>query len=258
MLFRSSQPSPGHTAIDIGFVDRWQSIDNAAFRPTALNREALIREVYTFVGSGDHGGLYEWLKRVVLSCRFIQSGGDLTNIAITTMAMVIKMIEPEEVCEPTPVLTMDLYLVAVKSVEFFINVAGMLLIGWNLKQFQGKSYAVPENLIQLTMDGRKVDGVNGTVVPFAPTLEPAENTDPTITEKASQCPTHGIHELSLECQECCNRRSFILKTVKMTLIKEGKLPMKDDGEKTVMVYAKMASTPDNVKSFPTTQVVGRK
>ena len=110
----NSQPSPGHTAIDIGFVDRWQSIDNAAFRPTALNREALIREVYTFVGSGDHGGLYEWLKRVVLSCRFIQSGGDLTNIAIATMAMVLKIVEPEEVCFATPSATKDVYLKAVK------------------------------------------------------------------------------------------------------------------------------------------------
>ena len=60
--------------------------------------------MYEFIdlSEQDAGAMYEWLKNLIISCRYITPGEDtFREIKIKTIAMLRKMLDPDSICGET-------------------------------------------------------------------------------------------------------------------------------------------------------------
>ena len=83
------------------------------------------------IADRDLGALYEWLKNVIISCRFIVPGNDsFREIKLKTIAMLRKMLAPDGVCGVNVAETVAYRSLAKHCSYLFANVAVELICQW--------------------------------------------------------------------------------------------------------------------------------
>ena len=114
----------------MGFADQWRALENARFVPQQGDRRQLMYDVNSIV-ERDIGALYEWLKNVIVSCRFIVPGQDsFREIKPKTIAMLRKMLDPDGVCGVNVAEIASYRDLAELCSSLFANVAGELICQW--------------------------------------------------------------------------------------------------------------------------------
>ena len=79
----------------------------------------------------DAGTMYEWLKNIIISSRYITPGEDtFREIEIKTIAMLRKMFEPDSICGEDIAETATWRECAVHCSAIFVNIAGELICQW--------------------------------------------------------------------------------------------------------------------------------
>ena len=83
------------------------------------------------LSDGDVGAMYEWLKNVIISCRYIKPGEDtFRGIEIKIIAMLRKMLDPGGVCGEDIGETVRWRSFAGHCSSLSVNIAGELICQW--------------------------------------------------------------------------------------------------------------------------------
>ena len=79
----------------------------------------------------DAGAMYEWLKNVIISSRYITPGKDtFREIQIKTVAMLRKMLDPDSICGEDIKETIKWRNFTVHCSSLFVHIAGGLIRQW--------------------------------------------------------------------------------------------------------------------------------
>ena len=78
----------------MGLAGQWRALENAKFVPKQGDRRFLMYNV-SEIAKRDLGAMYEWLKDIIISCRYILPGqGSFRDIKLKTVAMLRKIVDP--------------------------------------------------------------------------------------------------------------------------------------------------------------------
>ena len=128
----------------MGLAGQWRALENARFVPQQGDRRQLMYDINS-IAERDIGALYEWLKNVIISCRFIVPGQDsFREIKLKTIAMLRKMLDPDGVCGVNVAETASYRDLAKHCSSLFANVAGELI-----RMSVGRGGQRPENLLRI-------------------------------------------------------------------------------------------------------------
>ena len=119
--------------VDKGLVGQWKALDNARFIPKQGDRRHLMN-IINALAKTDIGLAYEWLKDIIISCRYIIPGRDtFKDVKYKTIAMMRKMLDPDGICGVDIEDTIYYREKAKLCSLLFANVAGELLCQWTEK-----------------------------------------------------------------------------------------------------------------------------
>ena len=114
----------------MGLAGQWGALENARFIPKQGDRRKLMYDILT-LSDADARAMYEWLKNVIISSRYITPGKDtLCEIKIKTIAMLRKMLDPDSVCGEDIKETAKWRNFALHCSSLFVNIAGELICQW--------------------------------------------------------------------------------------------------------------------------------
>ena len=114
----------------MGLVGQWRALENAKYVPKQGDRRLLMYNV-SKIAERDLGAMYEWLKGIIISCRYILPGQDsFRDIKLKTVAMLRKMLDPDGVCGVNVEETRSYRDLAKQCSSLFANVAGELICQW--------------------------------------------------------------------------------------------------------------------------------
>ena len=114
----------------MGLAGQWRALENAKFVPKQGDRRFLMYNVNE-IAKRDVGAMYEWLKDIIISCRYILPGQDsFRDIKLKTVAMLRKMLDPDGVCGVNVEETRSYRDLAKQCSSLFANVAGELICQW--------------------------------------------------------------------------------------------------------------------------------
>ena len=134
----------------MGLAGQWRALENARFVPKQGDRRQLMYDVNK-IAERDIGTLCEWLKNVIISCRFILPGRDsFRDIKLKTIAMLRKMLDPDRVCGVNVAETKSFRDLAKHCSSLFANVAGELICQWTEGDDDPKIY-FPSNDMETVM-----------------------------------------------------------------------------------------------------------
>ena len=208
----------------MGLAGQWRALENAKFVPKQGDRRQLMYNV-SKIAERDLGAMYEWLKDIIISCRFTLLGQDsFRGIKLKTIAMPRKMLDPDGVCGVNVEETRAFRELAKRCSSLFANVAGELICQWTEGDDNEKIY-FPSTDAEATLDyvnrpvgeddkeDLKCSGGNVSTLsneaqgskPFV-CLKPLSRREVEKLDQDSEsvvmCPHHGPERVLADCVYC--------------------------------------------------------